>query len=135
MGRFFPYEKKYSFLMIKWYLSFESQPFCLNQSSVTRVLWSLIFCCDISTVLKSVIYSDKSCTKTRNTSQHECTCFDISSPSHKRQPPQLAVKAKISRDRTCTCQSESRRPSCCFSSNGSIIHHVTAVAYPRLRGS
>jgi len=32
--------------------------------------------------------------KTRNTSQQPCACFGASSTSHKRQPPQLAVKAK-----------------------------------------
>jgi len=49
--------------------------------------------CQVSAVLMSAIYSDRSCTETRSRSQYECTCFGISSPSHKRQPPQLAVKA------------------------------------------
>jgi len=47
----------------------------------------------VSAVLNSVIYSHKRCTKTRNTSQQQCACCGISSPSHKRQPIQLAVKA------------------------------------------
>ena len=49
----------------------------------------------MSEVLKSVIYSDKSCTKTRNTSQHQCPGVGIPSPSHNRQPPLLAVEAKL----------------------------------------
>ena len=49
----------------------------------------------MSPVLKSVFYSGKSCTETRKTSHHQCAWFGISSPGHKRLPPQLAVKAKI----------------------------------------
>jgi len=49
----------------------------------------------VSAVLKSVIYSDKICTKTRNTSQQQCANFGVSSPSHKRQSPKSVVRAKI----------------------------------------
>jgi len=51
--------------------------------------------CQVSAVLKSVIYSDKICTKTRNTSQHQCACFGVWSPSHNRQPSLLAVEAEL----------------------------------------
>jgi len=49
----------------------------------------------VSAVLNSVIYSDKSCIKTRNKSQQQCANFGTSSPSHKKQPPKSVVKAKI----------------------------------------
>jgi hypothetical protein len=34
--------------MIEGNLSFELQTFSLKQYTVTRLLWSLIFCCDIN---------------------------------------------------------------------------------------
>ena len=45
-------------------------------------------------MLQSVICSDEIFTETRKTSQHQCAYFGISSPGHKRQPPQLEVKGK-----------------------------------------
>ena len=48
-----------------------------HDSGNIKFLYIIWVGCQVSAVLMSVIYSDKSCTETRNTSQHQCACFGI----------------------------------------------------------
>jgi RAB protein geranylgeranyltransferase component A len=55
MGIFLPREGIFLFHERREFISFELQKFSLKQDSVTRILWSVMFCCDLNVQTKESI--------------------------------------------------------------------------------